>query len=464
MFVVPALALLAWAAAPAAAKLDAAQVVEAIAAKAARPVNLVLAAEVRACLCVSVSACRTTQQQHPWPPPPHKPHTPLPPSPQSKIGLVDAHPVAPLLPVKLSDWKKFTTNMKCGAGLGVCPPGFCCGPDGLCGQTPDACSSVCQLHYSGPGSACTANLPQPLVTTDALGKTVGSLPPVPSGGVCGVYIGACAAPGECCSQFGVCTASPYFCSIPSCVREASPHSPPCQAVWDRVKPVQRKYRLVATWGTANPDGNERPVILVNGKFPGPTITGAVGDRLIIEFINLLDEPSSIHWHGIRQIATSLSDGVPPVVQREVGPATGPGSAKAGDGNATAPMVRARRGTGACGENRVTAPHHLRARAPFFTAWPSCLCPSPSLSLTHTRTHARAHPNLFSLCTTLCWTRPGPSGTTRTCPSSTWTACAAPWWRPTRTPWPPTATAASPTRPSFSRTIGIGIRRPSCFPW
>ena len=64
MLVVSALALLAWAAAPAAAKLDAAQVVEAIAAKAARPVNLVLAAEVRACLCVSVSACRTIQQ-HP---------------------------------------------------------------------------------------------------------------------------------------------------------------------------------------------------------------------------------------------------------------------------------------------------------------------------------------------------------------------------------------------------------------
>jgi hypothetical protein len=165
------------------------------------------------------------------------------------------------MPVKLADWKKFTADLKCGADIGMCPPGFCCSAAGLCGQTKDACGRSCQLHYSGPGSACEANLPAPLVSTDTLGKTVGDLPPVPSGGVCGVYVGACSAPGECCSQFGICTNSSYFCSIPSCVRAASPHSPRCQAVWDRVKPVVRKYKLVATWGRANPDGVERDIIL-----------------------------------------------------------------------------------------------------------------------------------------------------------------------------------------------------------
>ena len=47
-------------------------------------------------------------------------------------------------------------------------------------------------------------------------------------------------------------------------------------------------------------GYERPVIFVNGKFPSPTIEGEVGDRVIIEFVNLLGEPASVHWHGIRQ--------------------------------------------------------------------------------------------------------------------------------------------------------------------
>ena len=251
--------------------------------------------------------------------------------------MADAHPSAPLMPAQLADWKKFTKDLRCGAGLGVCPPGFCCSPSGLCGQTTDACSTACQLHYSGPGSACNANLPQPLVSTDPLtGKAVGSLPPVPKGGVCGVYVGACAEPGECCSQFGICTPSKYFCSIPACVRAASPLSPTCQQVWDRVKPLQRKYKLVATWGWANPDGVEREVILLNGKFQGPTIRGNVGDRIIVEFYNLLDEPASIHWHGIRQVGTSLSDGVPPVTQREIGAATGNRSRVGGYAAATAP--------------------------------------------------------------------------------------------------------------------------------
>lgn len=40
---------------------------------------------------------------------------------------------------------------------------------------------------------------------------------------------------------------------------------------------------------------------------------------------------------MRQISTSLSDGVPPVVQREIGAATGNGSRADGNPNATAPM-------------------------------------------------------------------------------------------------------------------------------
>ena len=37
----------------------------------------------------------------------------------------------------------------------------------------------------------------------------------------------------------------------------------------------------------------------NGRIPGPTIEGRVGDVLEIRFTNRLPEPTSIHWHGVR---------------------------------------------------------------------------------------------------------------------------------------------------------------------
>jgi hypothetical protein len=37
----------------------------------------------------------------------------------------------------------------------------------------------------------------------------------------------------------------------------------------------------------------------NGTSPGPLIEAKVGDRVIIHFRNELDEPTSIHWHGLR---------------------------------------------------------------------------------------------------------------------------------------------------------------------
>jgi FtsP/CotA-like multicopper oxidase with cupredoxin domain len=37
----------------------------------------------------------------------------------------------------------------------------------------------------------------------------------------------------------------------------------------------------------------------NGRIPGPTIEGRVGDVVEIRFTNRLAEPTSIHWHGLR---------------------------------------------------------------------------------------------------------------------------------------------------------------------
>lgn len=47
------------------------------------------------------------------------------------------------------------------------------------------------------------------------------------------------------------------------------------------------------------DGSTTEVYAYNGTTPGPTIEGKVGDTLIVHFINLLPEETTIHWHGLK---------------------------------------------------------------------------------------------------------------------------------------------------------------------
>jgi FtsP/CotA-like multicopper oxidase with cupredoxin domain len=55
----------------------------------------------------------------------------------------------------------------------------------------------------------------------------------------------------------------------------------------------------------------------NGQVPGPTIRVVQGDRIRIIVRNQLDEPTTIHWHGLE--VPNAMDGVPDVTQRPIGP-------------------------------------------------------------------------------------------------------------------------------------------------
>jgi len=61
---------------------------------------------------------------------------------------------------------------------------------------------------------------------------------------------------------------------------------------------------------------QTPVWSYNDQIPGPTLRGKVGSTLVINFLNNLKEPSSIHWHGLR--TENAMDGVPGVTQDPVG--------------------------------------------------------------------------------------------------------------------------------------------------
>jgi FtsP/CotA-like multicopper oxidase with cupredoxin domain len=62
---------------------------------------------------------------------------------------------------------------------------------------------------------------------------------------------------------------------------------------------------------------QTPVWAYNDKIPGPVSRAAEGTTLEIDFINNLQEASSIHWHGLR--IDNAMDGVPGVTQEPVGP-------------------------------------------------------------------------------------------------------------------------------------------------
>ncbi|KAK6145459.1 hypothetical protein DH2020_022279 [Rehmannia glutinosa] len=52
----------------------------------------------------------------------------------------------------------------------------------------------------------------------------------------------------------------------------------------------------------------KPIITVNGKFPGPTLYAREDDTVIIRVVNHVKDNVTIHWHGVRQLRTGWADG------------------------------------------------------------------------------------------------------------------------------------------------------------
>ncbi|KAK8563855.1 hypothetical protein V6N12_035991 [Hibiscus sabdariffa] len=54
--------------------------------------------------------------------------------------------------------------------------------------------------------------------------------------------------------------------------------------------------------------SSKPIVTVNGKFPGPTLYAREGDTVLVKVVNHVKYNVSIHWHGIRQLRTGWADG------------------------------------------------------------------------------------------------------------------------------------------------------------
>ncbi|WP_206915801.1 multicopper oxidase family protein [Alicyclobacillus suci] len=65
------------------------------------------------------------------------------------------------------------------------------------------------------------------------------------------------------------------------------------------------------------DGRRFSGYLINGQFPGPTIRVREGDKVRITLNNHLDQPTTLHWHGVD--VPSPMDGVPGISENPIPP-------------------------------------------------------------------------------------------------------------------------------------------------
>eukprot|EP00249_Psilotum_nudum_P025104 c29376_g1_i1 orf=44-1591(+) len=64
----------------------------------------------------------------------------------------------------------------------------------------------------------------------------------------------------------------------------------------------------------------KPMLVINGQFPGPTLWAREGDRVIVKLTNhVKDRNITIHWHGVRQIRTGWFDGPAYITQCPIQP-------------------------------------------------------------------------------------------------------------------------------------------------
>ncbi|MGK0189978.1 MAG: FtsP/CotA-like multicopper oxidase with cupredoxin domain, partial [Verrucomicrobiales bacterium] len=57
-------------------------------------------------------------------------------------------------------------------------------------------------------------------------------------------------------------------------------------------------------------GESREAMTINGGVPGPVLRFREGDQAVIHVTNRMDEPTSIHWHGL--LVPPDMDGVPAI--------------------------------------------------------------------------------------------------------------------------------------------------------
>ncbi|XP_076928230.1 laccase-4-like [Bidens hawaiensis] len=81
----------------------------------------------------------------------------------------------------------------------------------------------------------------------------------------------------------------------------------------------RHYKFNVVTKNANRLCSSKPIVTVNGAFPGPTLYAREGDTVHVKVVNHVKYNVSIHWHGIRQLRTGWGDGPAYITQCPIQP-------------------------------------------------------------------------------------------------------------------------------------------------
>ena len=85
------------------------------------------------------------------------------------------------------------------------------------------------------------------------------------------------------------------------------------------RPKRRIYNWTIEDVEKNPDGVYRPMMLINGQFPGPLVECNEGDTVVINVDNQAVNATSIHWHGLYQNGSNWMDGTVGITQCPIAP-------------------------------------------------------------------------------------------------------------------------------------------------
>ncbi|MFS7976900.1 putative laccase [Helianthus anomalus] len=81
----------------------------------------------------------------------------------------------------------------------------------------------------------------------------------------------------------------------------------------------RRYNFNVVMKQENRLCSSKPIVTVNGQFPGPTLHAREGDTVLVRVVNKVKYNVSIHWHGIRQLRTGWADGPAYITQCPIRP-------------------------------------------------------------------------------------------------------------------------------------------------
>ncbi|GAB2288429.1 Laccase-22 [Dionaea muscipula] len=86
-----------------------------------------------------------------------------------------------------------------------------------------------------------------------------------------------------------------------------------------VESATRHYKFNVVLKNTTKLCSSKPIVTINGGFPGPTLYAREEDNVLVKVVNHVNKNITIHWHGVRQLQTGWADGPAYIAQCPIQP-------------------------------------------------------------------------------------------------------------------------------------------------